>query len=113
MAETAIIPECRTAVRGMLVDEVVYGLTMTPCSGFSQPRQLGPKSLSDLRTSQPHRNHGARVVPGCNRLWGQSPGRGRGRGTGVQSLNECEAVLAVNIGKLGWRGVMIANAKEQ
>jgi hypothetical protein len=44
------------------VDEVVYGLTMTPCSGFSQPRQLGPKSLSDLRTSQPHRNHGARVT---------------------------------------------------
>ena len=28
-----------------------------------QPRQLGPKSLSDLCTSQPHRNHGARVAP--------------------------------------------------
>jgi hypothetical protein len=27
-----------------------------------QPRQLGPKSLSDLRTSQPHRNYGARVA---------------------------------------------------
>jgi len=34
----------------------------------------------DLRTSQPHRNHGARVVPACNRFWGQSGGAAAGAG---------------------------------
>ena len=38
----------------------------------AQPRQLGAKTLSDLRTSQPARNHGARVALACNRLWAQS-----------------------------------------
>jgi hypothetical protein len=30
--------------------------------GQDSPRQLGTKSLRDLRTSPPHRNHGARVA---------------------------------------------------
>lgn len=35
----------------------------------TMPRQLGPKSLGDLLTTIPHRNHATRVAPACNRLW--------------------------------------------
>ena len=41
-----------------------------------QPRQLGTKSLIDLCTSQPHRNHGARVAPAVSPLGGKVSGAG-------------------------------------
>jgi hypothetical protein len=37
-------------------------------AGPTMARQLGPKSLGNLFTTMPHRNHATRVAPACYRL---------------------------------------------
>ncbi len=104
-----------------VVEEVVAGVRRLPAGGVvgvlpvlgigdsgwdrrarpspAMPRQPGPKTLRDLRTSPPHRNQGTTVGSGCNRLLAQSqrgpaaagrffglPGRGRSRLVGAGSM---------------------------